>query len=127
MQPNLNTKLAPALPLHHFYILLALVRGPAHGYALGAIIQNDSLGGLSLRDGTLYRSLQDLSKASLIADAGQAPAGPSGQPRKYYGITNAGMSVLREEARRYRYATDIATNSGLFADELPEDIRRLLQ
>lgn len=67
-------------------VLLALVEGPKHGYA----ITNDVLErtGIKLGPGTLYSSISKLEQLGLIV------AVPSDDRRRPYEITSAGRAAL---------------------------------
>jgi DNA-binding PadR family transcriptional regulator len=120
------SSLAPALPHATFHILLALSRGELHGYELKSVAHNDSLGSVSITDGTLYPTVKKLVLRGLIEEAGLAPAGPSGKPRLHYRITRTGTLCLKEELARMRHAVKIGENTGLFDDSTPLDIQRVI-
>lgn len=116
----------PALPTPHFYILLALSGNNLHGYALGAVASNHALRGIDLQDGVLYPLLKKMVAAGLIEKIGQQPAGPSGQPRLHYGITKEGRYRVKNDLLRIRHALKIGENLGYFSDEMPSEIRRII-
>jgi PadR family transcriptional regulator PadR len=118
--------LFPALPNQTFYVLLALSRGEAYAYAIGAIAINDSLGTIKMGDGTLYPLLKRMSEDRLIEEAGLQPAGKSGKDRMHYRLTQEGRFCLEEEAKRFRHAVKIAEAAGLLNNPVPTEIRRLL-
>lgn len=77
-----------------YYVLLALLREPAHGYALMARIQEISRQRLTVGPGTLYGVLNQLQKSRLIVlddDDGR---------RKTYRLTARGRAALRQEFTR---------------------------
>jgi DNA-binding PadR family transcriptional regulator len=85
------------LPLspHQFHILLALIDGERHGYALIQEIEHRTGGELRLGTGTLYTAIGRLAELDLIAETGRAD-----ERRRYYRLTPLGRSVLKAETRR---------------------------
>lgn len=84
-----------------FQILLALVDGERHGYAIMREVAEDSGGAVRLGPGTLYGSLKRLLEAGLVAEGGERADPELGdERRRYYRITKLGLSVARAEARR---------------------------
>lgn len=70
-------------------ILLALGRGPQHGYAIMAGVRE--LTGEPLGPGTLYATLSRLERRGLIE------ALPAQERRRPYRLTTAGATVLRTQ------------------------------
>lgn len=93
--PPLRRPLTPTV----LHILLALVDGPRHGYAIKQEAESRSQGAVRLGPGTLYESIQRLLDAQLVRET-QSSAGPAnGQEaqRRYYELTARGRRLLREE------------------------------
>ena len=92
-----HTPLTPAT----FQILLALVDGERHGYAIMRETSERSEGTVRLGPGTLYGSLKRLLEAGLVEE-GHERADPQlgDERRRYYRITKFGVSVMRAEVRR---------------------------
>jgi DNA-binding PadR family transcriptional regulator len=89
----------PPLPPHLFQILLAVADRDLHGLGIMHDVLERSGGGVRLWPGMLYRNLQRLVKAGLIAEA-PAPGPPvAGSPR-YYRLTPAGRRRSAQEAAR---------------------------
>jgi DNA-binding PadR family transcriptional regulator len=89
------------LPPATFQILLALVDGDRHGYAIMKEVAERSEGTVRLGPGTLYGSLKRLLEAGLVAEGGeQADPETGDERRRYYRLTKLGLSVARAEARR---------------------------
>jgi DNA-binding PadR family transcriptional regulator len=88
-----------ALPLTpiSFEILLALLQGESHGYAILQAVEGRLTGKLPLRTGTMYRALARLLDEGLIERAGGADDDPR---RRYYRITAHGRATAKAEARR---------------------------
>ena len=95
--PESHLPLTPAT----FQILMALVDGERHGYAIMLEVEARSEGAVRLGPGTLYGSLKRLLDAGIVADAGER-AHPEAvdERRRYYRLTKFGLSVARAEARR---------------------------
>ena len=89
-----------ALPLTpiSFEILLALLQGDLHGYAILQAVESRLTGKLPLRTGTIYRALARLMDEGLIARTGAAE--DEDPRRRYYRITAQGRTTAKAEARR---------------------------
>lgn len=97
-----------------FHVLLALAEGPLHGYA---VMQHVAEAGLKLGPGTIYGALHRMQEAGWVGPAGAEKArGPSGE-RQRYGLTRAGRTVLRDEARRVVHVADLVRMRAVLADE----------
>lgn len=84
-----------------FQILLTLVDGERHGYAIMREVAQRSEGALRVGPGTLYGSLKRLLEGGLVEEAGEGAASDaSDERRRYYRITKFGVLVARAEARR---------------------------
>ncbi len=100
-----------------FYILLSLVEGKKHGYAILKDVKSLSQGKLRLSTSTLYEALSRLLDQGLIQRvpdglAGELP-GPDGdelsnRPRKAYLLTGAGRSLLLAEMERLQQLVRLA-------------------
>jgi DNA-binding PadR family transcriptional regulator len=83
------------------HILLALSGKPLHGYAIIREVEERSAGRLLLQTGALYRTLRQLLRAELIAEADAPPdEASSDERRRYYAVTAFGRHVLEAEADR---------------------------
>lgn len=84
-----------------FQILMALVDGERHGYAIMSSAIEGSEGSVKLGPGTLYGSLKRLLEGGLVAESGERvdPA-MDDERRRYYRLTELGLRVARAEARR---------------------------
>jgi DNA-binding PadR family transcriptional regulator len=95
--PESHLPLTPAT----FQILLALVDGERHGYAIMREVSEQPEGAVRLGPGTLYGSLKRLLEAGLVEESGEREDPELGdERRRYYRITKFGRSVARAEARR---------------------------
>ncbi len=89
------------LPPATFHILLALADGELHGYAIMKSVTARSEGTVRLGPGTLYGSLKRLLAAHLVEEDGERADPERGdERRRYYRLTQLGLSVVRAEARR---------------------------
>lgn len=89
-----------ALPLTpiSFEVLLALLDGERHGYAILQVVEARLAGKLPLRTGTMYRALARLMDEGLI-ERGSAVRDEDPR-RRNYRITTRGRATARAEARR---------------------------
>lgn len=89
--------LLPLTPIS-FEVLLALMDGDLHGYAILQRVEARLAGRLPLRTGTMYRALARLMDEGLIERTG---ASDDDDPRRRnYRITAHGRATARAEARR---------------------------
>ncbi len=106
------------LPLRpiEFEILLVLVGGDSHGYAIIKEAQERWPGSGSMETGTLYRALRRLTKAGLVAPSDRRPTAEAhDERRRYFAITPFGKSVAGAEARRLEAQVDVARNRELLS------------
>jgi len=97
LTPESQLPLAPAT----FQILLALVGGERHGYAIMKEVTAGSKGAVRLGPGTLYGALKRLLEAGLVDEDGDRPDPELGDDRRrYHRFTKLGLRVARLEARR---------------------------
>jgi DNA-binding PadR family transcriptional regulator len=87
----------PLTPMS-FEILLALLEGERHGYAILQAVEARLSAALPIRTGTVYRALARLLDEELIERGGDSDA--DDPRRRYYRITAHGRSVAKAEARR---------------------------
>jgi transcriptional regulator len=80
-----------SLPL---LILHILSRGTSHGYEIAKAIKQQSSGILDFKEGTLYPTLHNLEQQGLISAFEQEE---NGRMRRYYRLTEAGSTMLRQE------------------------------
>ena len=96
--PGAHLPLTPAT----FQILMALVDGERHGYAIMTEVAERSAHAVKLGPGTLYGTLKRLLEAEMVEESGERAdaADSADERRRYYRITPFGMAVARAEARR---------------------------
>lgn len=87
--------LTPAM--HH--ILLSLLQGERHGYAIMQAIEALTHGEMRLGPGTLYTTLRKLLDARLVEETGDR-ADAEDERRRYYRISQAGREAVLAETRR---------------------------
>ncbi len=87
-------------------ILLALLRGPAHGYAVAKQVSELSDGRVKLTAGTLYGALDRLVETELIEVSGEELV--NGRRRRYYRITEQGRAAALSEVHRMRALVEAA-------------------
>jgi DNA-binding PadR family transcriptional regulator len=82
-----------------FHILLAMVDEPRHGYGIIQEVQERTAGALVLGAGTLYSAIKRIRAWGWVEEVA-APADNEDPRRRYYGLTQEGRRVVREEAHR---------------------------
>lgn len=95
-----------------FEILLALLDGERHGYAILKAVEERSAGTVRLHAGTLYRALARLVEGGLIRET-EGPVEDEDERRRYYGITPQGRRAAEAEARRLESQLGSARAHGL--------------
>jgi DNA-binding PadR family transcriptional regulator len=97
-----------------FAVLLVLVEGDAHGYAIIQRAPTQSTGGGRLQAGALYRILKRMLADGLIEELDRvAVDGESDKRRRNYSITALGRAVAAAEAQRMSQILAIAPVRGL--------------
>jgi DNA-binding PadR family transcriptional regulator len=82
-------------------ILMALVDGERHGYAIMTDVAERSEHAVRLGPGTLYGTLKRLLDAEMVEESGERMDPEAGaERRRYYRITPFGLAVAKAEARR---------------------------
>lgn len=113
-----------ALSATDFHILLALSRRELYGYLLLQTLGEDSRGAVRPDIGSLYRTLDRLTRAGWIAAAGEREAEVApGKSRRYYRITAEGSQALAREVRRLQHVLALADSCLDVAPETGEENR----
>lgn len=103
----------PTPAMHH--ILLALLEGDLHGYAIMQSVDALSGGALRLGPGTLYGTLKRLLEMRLVEETDERPDADD-ERRRYYRLTPSGREAVRVEtarlARLVRFASRHARWAG---------------
>lgn len=99
-----------------FDVLLALMPGAAHGYAIMQAVEARSgrVGGLHA--GTLYRALSRMVREGLLEELAEPPAEETDERRRYYRVTPLGRAVAAAEARRLEGQLGAARAYGLLGE-----------
>lgn len=91
------------------HILLALVDGPRHGYAIMKAVDETTGPSLRMGPGTVYGSIQRMEEAGLVEETGPSPDGR----RRLYALTAHGRKTLKAEAARLDRIAKILRHKGL--------------
>ena len=84
------------------HILLALLDGELHGYALMRRVGELSEGRVKMGPGTLYGTLNRLVEDQLIVETTDRVERSDGERRRYYQLTATGHTMAVEELNRLR-------------------------
>ena len=97
------------LPWATLHILLALVEGEKHGYAIMRDVERLSDGAVRMGPGTLYGSIKRMLADHLIEETAERPDPElDDQRRRYYRVTGLGERVCAAEVRRISALLDHA-------------------
>ena len=90
------------LPLHplEFRILMILMDGPSHGYAVVQEIEEREGSRGKIYPANLYRRMRDLLAKGLVEDAPVPPEGAPDPRRRYVRVTELGRQVAKAETER---------------------------
>jgi DNA-binding PadR family transcriptional regulator len=97
------TDLDRHLPLKSdgFHVLLVLLHGDRHGYAIMREVSERSRGRVELQAGALYRLLARMLDDGLIVESQRRPAADADdERRRYYRVTPLGRRVIAADAER---------------------------
>lgn len=97
--PRAKPKPLPAASLH---LVLALLDGETHGYALMRRVEELSAGAVRMGPGTLYGTLNRLLADGLITETTDRVTREDNERRRYYQLTANGQAVARDELTRLR-------------------------
>ena len=99
------------LPLTHvaYHVLLALTRGPSHGYGIIKDVARRTAGRLEIEAGTLYAAIKRMREDGLLRSA-EAPEDADSR-RRYYTLTDHGRDVLLAESRRLEEMVELARDA----------------
>lgn len=90
------------LPAASMHIVLALLDGEMHGYALMRRVEELSDGAVRMGPGTLYGTINRLVKDGLLVETTDRFARDEAERRRYYDLTSAGRTVAVDELERLR-------------------------
>lgn len=97
-----------------FHVLLSLIDGHRHGYAIKQEIHGRTAGTVSLAVGTLYEALYRLEREGFVRWV-PSEAESAGAPRRTYALTPVGRQILRREVGRLEALVDQAHNKNVRA------------
>jgi len=110
IDPDRLLPLTPAV----FHVLLTLVEGERHGYAIMREVAESTQGQTKMGPGTLYGTIKRLLEARLIEESDQRPDPElDDERRRYYQLTALGRQVVRAEALRYEQLAKLARRKRL--------------
>jgi DNA-binding PadR family transcriptional regulator len=90
------------LPAASLHLVLALLEGEQHGYALMRRVEEQSDGAVRMGPGTLYGTLNRLVADGLIVETTDRRPHDDAERRRYYELTADGRGVAVEELERLR-------------------------
>jgi PadR family transcriptional regulator PadR len=102
-----------------WHVLVALVEGHLHGYAIMKAVEEESGGAVSAGIGSLYRILSRLMTKGLVDEVDSpkdAPTETRGRARRYYRLTEQGHEAVRQESIRMERALDLARHRQLIPE-----------
>lgn len=97
--------MAPSRPLPSasLHVVLALLEGEKHGYALMGDVERMSDGAIKMGPGTLYGTIKRLLGDGLIQETtARTQSEVGGERRRYYRLTGEGEAVASAELARLR-------------------------
>ena len=99
-----------------FHILLALVEGEKHGYAIMKDVEAQTGGTIRMGPGTLYGSIKRMLASALIEETDARPDPElDDERRRYYRLTGLGQRVAAAESERLRRAVEVAREKHVLA------------
>jgi DNA-binding PadR family transcriptional regulator len=97
--------------MHH--ILLALLEGERHGYAIMQAVEALTAGATRMGPGTLYTSIRKLLDAGLVEESEDRPDADD-ERRRYYRLSKAGREAVRAETERLARLVKFARSHSRF-------------
>lgn len=91
-----------------FFLLLTLVDGERHGYAMAQEVKERSGGAIRLGPGSLYWSLNRLADVALIEEVSSPAQENPTERRRYYRLSRLGREVLVRETETLARVLDFA-------------------
>ncbi len=92
-----------------YFVLVSLLDGPLHGYAIIKRAEAASHGRVRLATGTLYTALDRLTAEGYVTLVGEEVV--NGRTRRSYGLTKTGSAALHAEAARMAEAARLVTDA----------------
>ena len=113
-QADFNPESFLPLPPATFHILVALVQGDRHGYAIMQDVAAGTGGALKLNPGTLYTTIRRLLDQGLVVELDERPdPEEDDERRRYYRLSDMGRAVAKAEAVRLQQTLAFARHAGL--------------
>ena len=98
------------LPAASLYVLVGLLDGEKHGYAVMRDVEQLSDGAVKMGPGTLYGTLNRLLNDGLIEEVlDRTDDEPGDERRRYYRLTRDGVTATHDELSRLRLLLQRAT------------------
>jgi DNA-binding PadR family transcriptional regulator len=95
-----------------FYVLLVLLHGERHGYAIIRDAAERSDGRVQLQAGALYRLLHRMLDEGLVVESQRRPAADADdERRRYYRVTSLGRRTIAAEAERMASLAEAARSA----------------
>ena len=108
-----NVETGPLSP-QVFQMLLSLIDGEMHGYAVIQDIRRRTDGEIALTASTLYAAVKRLLGSGWIEEVAlETPPADHDERRRYYRITSLGRAAARSEAQRLERLTAMARDKRL--------------
>ncbi|MEY2468962.1 MAG: hypothetical protein QOF21_1660 [Actinomycetota bacterium] len=102
------------------HILVSLMGGEKHGYAIMSEVESLSDGAVRMGPGTLYGSIKKMLKDGLIEETSERPDPElDDQRRRYYRLTGLGERAARSELARLEALVRRAGSYGLVKGRVP--------
>ncbi len=115
-QPDQLPSISPAV----LHILVALLEGEKHGYAIMSDVESLSDGAVRMGPGTLYGSIKKMLADGLIEETAERPdPALDDQRRRYYRLTALGERAARSEIARLEALVRKAGSFGLMKGRVP--------
>jgi DNA-binding PadR family transcriptional regulator len=97
-----NKQVQANLPLTEvtYFILLSLVPGPRHGYAIMKDVRQMSNNRVVLSTGTLYGAIKRMLEQGWILRSDDPHDDNNGRERKFYRLTTLGRQIFEAEVER---------------------------
>ena len=103
----------PPLTPAVFHILLALVDGPLHGYAIMQAVEATAGAEMRMGPGTIYGSLQRMEEAGLVKELPSR----TDDRRRVFALQSAGRRALSLEAARLSRLAALVRSRRLIPEE----------
>lgn len=108
------------LPSASLHLVLALLEGELHGYALMSRVAELSDGAVRMGPGTLYGTISRLVEDGLVVETTDRVPRQDSERRRYYELTSEGRAVaLSELARLQAMVHRVARHLGGFGSAAP--------